>query len=86
MLFRFQLGVMAYDSARPLQKDYANLTIVVNRNPNPPVFTQTTYARRIPESFALGANLVQVTATDADSVSIGTLTMFHFKYFSASVL
>ncbi|XP_046579033.1 protocadherin Fat 4-like [Haliotis rubra] len=74
----YVLGVMAYDSARPLQKDYANLTIEVNRNPNPPVFTQNTYARRIPESFALGANLVQVTATDADSHTV------HYEIVSAN--
>lgn len=65
----FQLGLIVYDMEYPEDQDKTNLTITVNRNPAPPAFAPTSYTRVINESYPVGVSLVQLTATDADSVS-----------------
>ncbi|KAH3873299.1 hypothetical protein DPMN_036531 [Dreissena polymorpha] len=65
----FQLGLLAYDTAYPTQIAYTNLTVIVNRNPNAPVFNPQTYQRTISEDYVLGLDLVQLTVSDADGVS-----------------
>lgn len=66
----FQLQLVAYDIAYPQDRAFTNLTVNVNRNPARPRFIQTSYSRRISEDYALGVSLVQINATDDDSVSI----------------
>ena len=65
-----QLGVRAFDDARPNQVALANVTITVNRNPSLPVFTNLRQVINIPETQALGESIASVLATDADGVSL----------------
>ena len=59
----------AYDSAYPLNRARADLTIQVGRNQFGPVFSPTRYERTISENYPLGSDVVQLTATDSDGVS-----------------
>lgn len=59
------------------------LGINVKRNPNPPIFTENPYFVKISEDEFRGNQIVVVTATDADGVSI--ITYFQFISFSTSV-
>ncbi|WAQ96546.1 FAT4-like protein, partial [Mya arenaria] len=68
--FLFQLGLLAYDTAYPGQVAYTNITILVNRNPNAPVFNPQTYQRSIMEDYTLGFSLVQIETNDADGDNI----------------
>lgn len=61
---------MAYDTGAPSQIAYENVTIVVNRNPNAPFFSPSSYSRVVGEDFAPGSSLFQLTASDNDGVSI----------------
>ena len=63
-----QLGVRAYDTSAPSQIAYANVTIAVNRNPNAPFFSPSSYSRTVGEDFAPGTSLFQLTANDNDGV------------------
>lgn len=52
------------------------VTINIQRNNNPPVFINEVYTEDITDSFFLGANILRVTATDADiSVSVDGLLL-----------
>ncbi len=54
----------------------ANASVTVNildSNDNPPRFTQPEYTTVISENIAVGTTIIQVTATDADSVDEGRL-------------
>jgi hypothetical protein len=61
--------LLVYDTAYPSQIAYTNITISVNRNPNPPVFANQAYERTITEDYQLGLSLVQLETSDADGVS-----------------
>lgn len=50
-----------------VQTAFATVNITVTRNENQPVFSQNIYEVTIPETSALGSNVVQLTATDADT-------------------
>ena len=67
-LLTSQLGVRAYDSARPSQVASANVTIAVNRNPSIPVFQRLTQVISILETQNLGEVIASVQALDADGV------------------
>lgn len=69
-MYIFQLGLVAFDDAYPLQTVTTNITISVNRNPNAPVFNPQVYTRVISEDYTLGRSLVQVNVSDADGVSV----------------
>lgn len=62
----FQFRVECYDSAYPDNKDFADVTITVRRNINPPVFEFPRYTQIIPETWTLGQEVVRVSATDSD--------------------
>ncbi|XP_052789252.1 cadherin-23-like [Mya arenaria] len=66
----YTLGLLAYDTAYPGQVAYTNITILVNRNPNAPVFNPQTYQRSIMEDYTLGFSLVQIETNDADGDNI----------------
>ena len=70
MVVTFQLGLVAFDDAYPLQTAVTNITIGVNRNQNAPVFNPSTYVRTISEDYTLGLSLVQVEVSDNDGVSL----------------
>ena len=75
-----QLGVRAFDDARPNQVASANVTITVNRNPSVPVFANLRQVINIPETQPLGETIASVLATDADGVSCCSLLGFSFPY------
>lgn len=56
------------DGGTPRLSDDKFLTISVRRNLNRPIMTTGQYNRRILETFSVGNQLVQVAATDADTV------------------
>ncbi|WAQ95445.1 FAT4-like protein [Mya arenaria] len=66
----YTLGLLAYDTAYPGQVAYTNITILVNRNPNAPVFNPQTYQRSITEDYTLGFSLVQIETSDADGDNV----------------
>ncbi|KAK3089813.1 hypothetical protein FSP39_006721 [Pinctada imbricata] len=53
-----------------VQTAYTTVNITVTRNENPPVFSRQIYEVTIPETSALGASVVQLTATDADAFDV----------------
>ena len=61
------LRVIGYDSLTPYQQATADVTITVLRNVNSPQFQPENYQQTIPEELAVGASILQVTATDADN-------------------
>ena len=68
-----QFPVTVKDSGSPQQQDTARVTIIVLRNINAPVFQPTSYEVTIDEGTAVGTNIVQVTARDADNVSFSVV-------------
>ena len=74
---KFQLRIVAYDSANPAQKATALVTIAVTRNENAPRFRQNRYTLSMVETAALGSSVQQVEATDADGVSKKRITFLH---------
>ena len=64
-----QIQIEAYDSAYPLNKATEYIQITVNRNANPPAFTQNDYEKTISENYPLVSEVVQVAAADPDGVS-----------------
>ena len=70
MIFLSQLQVVGYDSYYPNNKATESITITVNRNPNPPSFTQNSYAVTISDSFPVMNQVTQITAADPDGVSV----------------
>ncbi|KAJ8318063.1 hypothetical protein KUTeg_003154 [Tegillarca granosa] len=60
------LRVAAYDSLVSNQITTATVIIGVTRNDNPPIFQNEPYRVNVPESFAIGTSLIQITATDLD--------------------
>lgn len=63
-----QVRIELYDTAWPDNRVHADLTINVNRNPNGPIFSPTTYNREIKANFELGGVVIQLTASDPDGV------------------
>ena len=66
----FQLIVQAYDNGNPPLYDTEVVTITVERNVQPPTFTQQTYTVTILETQTLGASVIQVIATDPDALFV----------------
>ncbi|XP_060080745.1 protocadherin Fat 4-like, partial [Ylistrum balloti] len=62
----YTLGLIAYDSLYPADTASTNITISINRNPNGPSFTRSSYIREISEEYAVGISLIQLEASDAD--------------------
>ncbi|XP_046583227.1 cadherin-23-like [Haliotis rubra] len=62
----YTLGLSTFDSARPTRRDFTNLTITVNQNPNAPAFTTFSYDRTISETNDLGVSVIQIEASDPD--------------------
>ncbi|KAH3873274.1 hypothetical protein DPMN_036505 [Dreissena polymorpha] len=67
-MFQAQFG--AYDSLNPVQRARAALTIRVLRNQNTPVFNPSAYLQTIADTYEIGADVITLTATDADGVRI----------------
>lgn len=71
--------MIAYDTQYPADRATATVTFNVNRNPNSPVFTQSSsYRVNVPESLPLGSNVTQVLASDADNVSLCNVKCLYF--------
>ncbi|KAJ8319080.1 hypothetical protein KUTeg_004171 [Tegillarca granosa] len=65
----FYLHVRVRDGGTPRLSDEEFLTINVRRNLNPPFMTTGQYNRQILETFSVDTQLVQVAASDSDTVS-----------------
>ncbi|WAQ96421.1 FAT4-like protein [Mya arenaria] len=64
------LRVLAYDSALPDDTCEMTLVVTVTRNPNTPVCRGTPYSVTLPENTAVGTVVLNVTATDADGLTV----------------
>ncbi|XP_067670938.1 protocadherin Fat 4-like [Haliotis asinina] len=60
------LGLSTFDSARPNRRDFTNLTITINQNPNAPAFARFQYYMTISETYDLGMSIIQIEASDSD--------------------
>ena len=59
---------MAQDKGYPPLTDRAAARVYVQRNLNPPRFSQSSYRVNITENDAVNSEVVSVRATDADGV------------------
>ncbi|XP_035826841.1 protocadherin Fat 4, partial [Aplysia californica] len=62
----YALSIIVYDSVYPNNRDTAQVTINVIRNPSGPAFSLPQYVTTIPDTFELGQSVLQVTAVDSD--------------------
>lgn len=76
--FCFQLLIAAYDPKNPTNKGYANATITVTLNPNPPI-TQAFKEVNISDTTQRGAEIAKIVASDPDGVRC---FIFFFPFFS----
>ena len=61
----------AIDKGLPTKRTSSNfsyVTVIVQRNQNSPIFFPSTYTERIPETTAIGTDVVTVAATDNDTI------------------
>ena len=68
-MYSLQLTLEAYDSIYPDNRAVAPVTITVLRNPNEPKFRDGSYSVTIDEKIGLGAEVIQLQATDRDEVT-----------------
>ena len=61
--------LQAFDSLHPANKAQSDLTIIVQRNSNGPVFSLTNYTFNVEKKFAVGGQIGPVKATNLDGVS-----------------
>lgn len=62
----FQIRVQARDLGAPARYNYTVCTVSVQKNFNPPFFTDDSYAATILETFTLGDTILTVSANDND--------------------
>ena len=65
----YSLRILASDNGIPQRSNTTVVLITVDRNQNSPVFSPRIYSASIADYGNLGAEVVQVTATDADTIS-----------------
>nr|XP_010963363.1 PREDICTED: LOW QUALITY PROTEIN: protocadherin-16 [Camelus bactrianus] len=66
-LTQYNLTVAAADRGQPPRSSTVPVTVtVLDVNDNPPVFTRSSYRVAVPEDTPIGAELLQVEASDAD--------------------
>lgn len=68
--FLLQLLVQAVNQGVAVQTATSTVNIQVTRNENAPVFPLSPYSVTVEDTKPLGSNITQVSATDADNVSI----------------
>ena len=79
MTERYELTVQAADQGTPSFSTTVPVEIhVLDVNDNPPVFLNVPYLGEIPENFAIGTTILQVTAMDADSTS-NSIINYHLQ-------
>ena len=66
----YVLAIRAYDTFYPNNFAAATVTINVIRNPNGPIFSQSSYLQTVRESFTAGNLIFTVTASDFDGDAI----------------
>ncbi len=59
----------AYDTATPNLRGSCQVSILVKRNENRPIFSKTDYKASITAAQPLGETIVTVVATDTDQVT-----------------
>ena len=62
----YYVKLLAFDTFYPSMFGSATATILVNRNPSPPIFTVPNYRVAITETSPLGMMVIDTNATDAD--------------------
>ncbi|XP_050391949.2 protocadherin Fat 4 [Patella vulgata] len=66
----YTVRLQVYDTAYPDRRDQKDLTVLVNRNTNAPVFEPTRYERTISNDFTVGNSVLALTATERDNDKI----------------
>ena len=75
IIFSLQVRVLASDGGTPSLTDVTVVYLNITRNLFAPSFNPTQYSQIIPESQALGAEILRVQAFDQDTaVSISSLS------------
>lgn len=60
--------MVAFDTAYPTTRATSDVTIVVIRNENGPIFLPSaTYETQVSEDVVIGTNVIQITAVDQDA-------------------
>ena len=65
----YNLRITAFDNGIPSRSNSTIVVVTVDRNQNSPVFQPRQYTANVADNGNLGAEVVQVTATDADTVA-----------------
>ncbi|KAK3608192.1 hypothetical protein CHS0354_039207 [Potamilus streckersoni] len=63
----YTLKVTASDNTAASKTSTATVSVIVTRNPNPPVFISNQYEKRISEYIEVRAAIIRVEATDGDN-------------------
>ncbi|XP_064094852.1 fat-like cadherin-related tumor suppressor homolog isoform X3 [Macrobrachium nipponense] len=71
----YQLTVQATDGGEPPLSNHATINVTVTDiNDNAPIFLQNSYSAVVNEAAIIGERLIQVVATDLDSLGNGRIT------------
>nr|XP_053631087.1 fat-like cadherin-related tumor suppressor homolog isoform X2 [Cherax quadricarinatus] len=71
----YQLTVQATDGGEPPLSNHATINVTVTDiNDNEPIFLQNSYSVIVNEAAIIGERLIQVVATDLDSLANGRIT------------
>ena len=78
----------AYDTATPLLRAAAVVYVTVRRNENKPLFRQDSYVANINTTYPQGLLIVQVNASDKDSLVTGVFIVIpaHCRLFYSSAV
>lgn len=70
-IFFLKIKVAVQDKCDDQNTAIAQIKVIVNRNENAPVFTQSQYRRNINEDFPIGERVIEIKATDEDEGRAG---------------
>lgn len=82
--YLLQLAASVSDNFYPNNFGTCRVTIEVTHNVGIPTFFPTTYTTQVFEYEPSGSNIVNVTATDADNVSIRGLSVISCRWLFVS--
>lgn len=71
-----QIQILAYDTAYPNNRASVQVIITVIRNANAPEFSKVRYSQKITETFPIGDDILTVSATDKDGVSVFSIFIY----------
>lgn len=70
LVFCLQFLIRGYDTFYPNNWASCTVHITVIRNPNSPLYTQSSYEKTINEYHQVGSTVLAVSAQDQDGVSL----------------